>query len=412
MMKRLFPALILLILIPVFSLSAFDWGLQLDQTLGAEGVTDGTKDITYSGTLIPWFSAPLGSTGVASFYFSAGATAEYANDTTFFIPELLHTELAWRFGDNKELKFGRIPYADPLGFIVNGLFDGARFSLDTNAGAFGAGFWYTGFLYKRSADITMTDDDDSLYKTKLDYSNFVDTYFAPRRLIAALDWDDPYLADWIRLKASLIGQFDLRDKDPRYHSQYLAFKASIPAGNFVFDLGGAFELAEISNDLLGETAYDTKIALAGDLGIGWMLPTPINDMLKFTGRFTNGVVDDSSLAAFVPITTVGQGDILQEKLSGLSMLRLDYTAQLHGTFSFNLASSYFIASDLGTYKGFPAGRDGHFLGNEFSGRLIWSPFSDLQLNLLGGVFLPSLGNADSSNGALWRVELNAILAIF
>ena len=406
MMKRLFPAVILFLYLPAFALSAYDWGLQLDQTPGAEGVTGETSDISWSGTLIPWFSTPLGKDG--SLYISAGMTVEYLNKETFFIPELLHTELAWRFGDNKELKLGRIPYTDPLGFIAAGLFDGAMFTLDTNAGAFGAGLWYTGLLYKRSADITVTSDDLVSYYNPLDYTDFTGTYFAPRRLIAALDWNNPYLTERLRLKTTLIGQFELTENGERCNSQYLVLKAGIPAGSFVFDLGGAFELAQVSGE--------TKVSLAVDLGIGWMLPTPLKDRLMFTGRLTNGTVEDSVFTAFVPVTAVSQGDILRAKLSGLSMLRLDYTAQLNGTFSFNIADSYFIASDFETYRGFPpvssGEKDGYLLGNEFSGRLIWSPFSDLQLNLGGGIFLPSMGNSGSTSGALWRMELNAILAIF
>ena len=416
--------LVFLMLIPALSLSAFDWGLQLDQTFDAEGIISEAHDISYSGSLIPWFSTIFGPNGNASFYLSAGVTGEYyhpiipegSEKSASFIPELLHTELAWRFGSNKELKIGRLPYTDPLGFIASGLFDGMSFSLDTNAGVFGAGVWYTGLLFKRNADITMTGADQSSYYKKLDYSKFSDTYFAPRRLMAALDWDNPYLAQRLRLRASLIGQYDFTGNDTLYHSQYLVLKASVPAGSFVFDIGASAELAEVSKNASGDSSYDTKTAFAGDLGIAWFLPTPIKDMLKLSGRFTSGVIEDSSIAAFVPITTVSQGDILQAKLSGLSMLRLDYTAQPFQTFSFNVASSYFIASDKGTYTGFPyassGGRDGYFLGNEFSGRLIWSPFSDLQFNLGGGVFLPSLGNSGSTNGVLWRVELNAILAIF
>ena len=118
------------------------------------------------------------------------------------------------------------------------------------------------------------------------------------------------------------------------------------------------------------------------------------------------------MSAFVPITAVPHGDILEAKLSGISMLRLDYSARLHETFSFNLASSYFILSDLGTYRGPPVERDGHVLGNEFSARIIWGPVSDLRLSLGGGVFLPAMGNADSSGAALWRLELNVILLVF
>ena len=118
------------------------------------------------------------------------------------------------------------------------------------------------------------------------------------------------------------------------------------------------------------------------------------------------------MSAFVPITAVPHGDILEAKLSGISMIRLDYSARLHETFSLTVASSYFILSDLGTYRGPPVERDGHILGNEFSARIMWAPVSDVRLGLGGGVFLPAMGNADSSGAALWRLGLNVIILIF
>ena len=422
-MKRFYFVLcsLLLALGSSFPVLCYDWGLQLNQAFGIEGVPDESNDILYSGTLIPWFSMPLGSSenNAGKLYLSAGMTVLYTNEyddkTTFFIPELLRTELTWRFTAGNELTVGRMLYTDPLGFIASGLFDGARFSTVLKDNTFGAGIWYTGLLYKKNANITMTGEELISYHEELDYAEVQDTYFAPRRLVAALDWENPYLAPWLRLKASLIGQFDLNDSDELCHSQYLAVKASVPVQNFMFDLGGCFELAEIVTD----STNKTKFSMAGELGAGWALPTSIKDQLKLTGRFSTGgdVTDnDSTLAAFIPITTEDHGDVLKAKLSGLSMIRLDYTARLHETFSFNLASSYFILSDLETYKGFPrdssAEMDGRLLGNEFSGRLIWSPFSDLQIGFGGGVFLPSMGNASGQNGALWRIELNAALAIF
>ena len=404
-MKVVKILLIFLMLMPALSLYAFDWGLLLNQSAAVEGISDDkSTDFSYSGTLVPWFSAPVGSAGNTGLYLSAGMTVEHSDNTTFFVPELFRTELAWRMGEGRELKLGRMNYTDPLGFVVNGLFDGARLSLDSKIGDLGVGLWYTGLLYKRSAYITMTADEQASYYRELDYGNFQDTYFAPRRLIAALDWENPYAAPWLRLKTALIGQFDLSGSEELYHSQYLAIKASIPVRSFVFDLGGCFELAEFSDEY--------KVSLAGELAAGWMLPTPIHDMLKLTGRLSSGTKESGSFAAFVPITTEEQGDVLRAKLSGLSMIRLDYTARLHETFSLNVASSYFILSDLGTYQGLPMGKEGHLLGNEFSGRLSWSPLSDVRFNLGGGVFLPSMGNSDSGSGPLWRIELNAILAIF
>ena len=80
-----------------------------------------------------------------------------------------------------------------------------------------------------------------------------------------------------------------------------------------------------------------------------------------------------------------------------------------------LTSSYFITSDKGTYLGYPLlgkASSGHFLGNEFFARLFWSPVSDLQVNLGGGAFLPSMGNAASKAEIAWRVELNLIFSLF
>ena len=416
-MKKLhfifYPVLLILFsMLPVLSIHADDWGLRFNQTLGADGMAGESSDINipYSGTVFVWLSAYFGQpeNNTGKLYFSSGMTSEYADKNVFLVPELLRTELTLRIGSNNELKFGRIPYTDPLGFIVSGLFDGTQISLVLNNNTISAGIWYTGLLYKKNANITMTSDDLASYYKKLDYENFWDTYWAPRRILLAFDWSNPYLAPWLRLNASLIGQFDLSGSNNFCHSQYLAFKAGMPLGSFIFDLGGCFELAQTSDKL--------KISLAGELGIAWMLPTPVRDRLQLTCRLTNAAIPDDLFTAFIPITTISQGTVLQAKFSGLSMFSLDYTARLHEVFSINLAGAYFIASDYDTYRGYPknpsGGRDGNLLGSEFSGRLVWSPFSDLQLNLGGGIFMPSLGNTGSKNGALWRANINMALSIF
>ena len=408
-MKRLlfplvFPALLLL---PAISLSALDWGLMLNQEFGLEEAGGKKPDpgFSYAGTLSPWVSLPLGTAG--NFYLSAGATVDCPRDisrekTALFVPELYQTELKFRFGEGAALRAGRTSYADPLGFIASGLFDGAHFSMDALGGTVGAGIWYTGLLYKKTARITMTALDALAYSEKLDYSNFAKTYCAPSRLLWALDWSNPYVTEWLRLKTSLVGQFDLSGREHLFHSQYLAVKAAIPVKDFVFDLGGCFELAE---------AGQASVSLAGELGAAWSPPARIENQLALLARFTSGTVNHA-MTAFVPITTEFHGDVLRAKLSGISMIRLDYTARLSQQFLFNLASSYFALSDLVTYQGLPAGKKGNFLGNEFYGRVIWAPVSDLRINFGGGVFLPSLGNADNGGNVLWRIDLGIALVIF
>ena len=397
---------VLLALLPSVTLCAADLGLLLDQTVGFGGYgSDGRLD--YSGMAVPRFSALLGDNG--SFFISAGFRADYANyadsvdhqyKNWLFMPELLRTELNLRFGQGN-FTAGRMQYSDPLGFIANGLFDGASLSLDTGAGTFSAGAWYTGLLYKTRANITMTDKEMESSNVKPDYSNFQDSYFAPRCIVSALSWEHPGLGQLVRADVALLGQFDLAATDP-LNSQYLTLKLVLPYKAFVFDLGGCFELMEISGV--------NGIGLAGELGAAWAIPTSFESQLSFLGRFSSGVVEGNSVDAFLPVTTQAQGYILQAKLSGLSMLSLDYTARVNESISMGISSSYFVRSDKATYSGY--GNDGYFLGNEFFAHLLWSPVSDIQANLGGGIFLPSLGDAAPNGQNRWRIELNVIWALY
>ena len=397
MKKHLILFLCILLFFPSF-LSAGDFGLILDQTPGFTGVGSDVN-FDYTGMLIPRFSTLIGERG--SLYASAGLRLEYENETTTFVPELLRTEFSWRFNSGN-LMIGRMPYTDQLGFIADGLFDGARLSLDAKAGTFSVGAWYTGLLYKKRTNITMTMDEMNSYNSDVDYGDFADTYFAPARILAALEWEHPAVGDLFRIKAGVLGQFDVSGSG--LHSQYLTAKISAPAGNFIFSLGGCLEFIQNTD------ADETGFGLAGELGLSWMLPTAINDRLSFLGRFSSGVFDDSSMKAFLPVSTSYQGDVLKAKLSGLSMLSLEYFARLHRNFSLGLKSSYFILSDLGSYPNYNA--DGYFLGNEFFGRFIWSPASDVLFNLGAGVFLPSMGNTAPNEDPRWRIELNLVLMLY
>jgi len=353
---------------------AQDFGLILDQTAGYGG-SQGEGKLDYEGTLIPRFSTFLGDNG--EFYISAGIKVESLDGDTTVIPELLRTELSWRF-DIGDLKAGRMYYVTPLPFIAEGLFDGARFSLDTAMGSFSIGAMYTGLLYKKRANIAMTENEQSSNSSKLDYSNFSSTYFAPKRIIPVVGWEYPNLLDIIRVRLALLGQFDLSDE--KLNSQYLAARLTMPVKAFVIDLGGCLETIQDSGGF--------EVAFAGELGFGWMLPVFAQSQLSLLGRYSSG--------AFQPVTTMPQGEVFKKRLSGLSMISLDYTARFNRYVSAGLSSSFFADSGAS------------FLGNEFFGKLYWSPASDLWLNLGGGLFIPYKENT----GNLWRLELNAVFSLY
>jgi hypothetical protein len=374
--------ILLMILFTCPRLWAQDFGLILDQTAAAYGNShDGKFD--YEGTLIPRYSTFLGDNG--ELYISAGIKVESLDGTVNVIPELLRTEFSWHF-DIGDLKAGRMYYSTPLPFILEGLFDGARFSFDTAVGSVGIGAWYTGLLYKKRVNITMTNKEKSSYSSKVDYGDFANTYFATQRFITAVDWEYPDLLDLIRVKLALLGQFDL--SGGKLNSQYLATQLAMPVKAFVIDLGGCLEMIQ--------HADDSGVAFAGELGFSWMLPVFAESQLSLLGRFSSGTVKGTDVRAFQPVTSMDQGDVIKAKLSDLSMISLDYTARFNRNVSAGLSSSFFADSE------------GSFLGSEFFGKFYWSPTSDLWLNLGGGVFFPHKEN----NDALFRFELNVILSIF
>jgi hypothetical protein len=403
---------LLLILTP-FSLGAADFGLLLGQyaeyrTEGSEKAVQSPGGFQYQASLLPHFSLLFGDS--SELYVSAGISLN-VEDKVYGVFDLLRTEYSFHSG-NWRIRAGRIAYSDPLDFIATGLFDGARFTYNTKLGNFGIGAWYTGFLYKKNANITMTAEDQASWDTALDYGNFFNTYFAPRRFLVSLDWEHPSIAELLRLKAAITIQADLSGKgEEKYHSQYLTVKAALPYKSFNFELGGSLELAEFKPEIDEKTL---NIAFAWDMGVFWTLPTSFNSQLSLTGRFASGNTY-GSVGAFVPITDHLNGNVLQAKISGISILSLNYTAQFLESLELSLNASYFVRNDLGTYMAWPinyADNTGYFLGSELFLGLAWKPVSDVQLGFGGGVFLPVLGNVNPGEKPKWHVELTAVIVLY
>jgi hypothetical protein len=395
-MKRI--VFLLLLIFPV-CLGAYEFGASLNQELGFGGIGS-TSETDYTGGLVPYFSTSVGSSG--DLYVSAWIKVVYEYEETVFVGEFLRTEFSWNF-DKLKIRAGRIPYAAPLDFIAEGLFDGAQVSYDTNIGTFSAGGWYTGLLYKKSAKITMTPEDIVSYYTTLDYGDFPNTYFASKRMLMAAGWENSAIAGKARVRADITGQIDLNGAGIAYNSAYFSAKAVMPVKQFILSAGGCLEAAKAGDE--------TGFGMAGELGFSWIVPASFYNRLSLVGRFSSG--EAGGVNAFVPVTTKPQGDVLQARLSGISALFLDYTAQLHPTVSAGLTASYFFRNDEVTYIVYPAaGGSGSALGCELFGRAVWTPFTDLSVNLGAGIFLPSMGNVNPKAGAQWRLELGLILVIY
>jgi hypothetical protein len=380
-----------------FSLPAIDFGLTLNQNAG---VSNG--GFRYKGNLVPRVSGLIGED--SDYYASAGLEAAYL-DGLAFIPELLRTEFSFR-SSALAVKAGRMYQSDPLGFIASGLFDGARVSYDSAVGSFYAGAWYTGLLYKKRLNIEMTASDYKLTNSPQDTNNFGGTYFAPKRMVAGFGWEHLSLGGEASVSSALLGQFDLSGVKP-LNSQYLAGKVSLPVKVFSFDLG--FDLGGCIEFI--QQSGETGTGFAAELGVGFTPQISVNSNLSLLVHYASG----GDAFAFLPVTTIGQGYILGAKLSGITMIQADYLAHLNNTLSAGVSSSYFIRNDKKTFNTYPLSEGnsgGNLLGNEFFVRLLWSPFSDIQANLGGGIFLPSMGNAAPKANSNWRMELNVILLLY
>ena len=395
--------LLSLIILPL-SVSAFDFGLVANLYTGYGYRGEEENSFEFKADIWPRFSCFVGDNG--DFYISAGLTLGMEEEF-YIVPELLRTELSFRFG-NMGIKFGRVNYTDPLSFIADGLFDGIRFYYNTVIGRFSAGAWYTGLLYKKNAGIHLSYDDFDAFYLPLDYNDFFATYFASKRIIAAFEWEHPSIAELLRLNVTALGQFDVNGNDSKYNSQYFVLMAGIPFGDFLFEAGGSLGLYQSVSNNVSQSGF----MYACDFGIFWMLPAGIQSRLSLTAKIAGGAVNDKN-AAFIPITAKYFGEILKLNMSGLSVFGLSYSARLTRDMGLSLAASYFIRNDLGTVQGYPVSLDskGYFLGPEIFARLIWSPFSDLQINAGAGAFFPSMGNAGPDEKIRWRMELTATLSL-
>jgi hypothetical protein len=327
---------------------------------------------------------------------------EREDETWTPIPELYRFEFLLRPGQGKELHLGRTAFEESSGYIASGLFVGLSASFDAGKNNFTLGAFYTGFLYKKTAHIAVSDADMAVYDTKLDYED-IETYFAPRHALFGANGEFPGLiAQRDTLALSLLGQMDLSKADEKIHSQYLAVKYFIPVKNrFEFTVDGAAEMLEISDEI--------GWAFAGSAEAAWLPPTAIRDRLFLGYRWSSGRVNDTVLA-FTPINAVSQGEVLKARLSGLSMIRGGYAARLFKSLSTDISALYFLRTDLTTFQDHELDSNSSpFVGAEAYASLSWVPVMDVSFVLGGGAFIP--GPALISESKIrWLVSLGTILS--
>jgi hypothetical protein len=376
------------------------------------------RSFEYRADVIPRVSFLLGDIGM--FFMSLGFTMGY-NGTYYDIPELLRTDVMLRFGEFG-IRGGRFHYSDPMNFVVNSLLDGFQVTHNSPMGRFGLGAWFTGILYKKNAQIMITDREQDIYDAPIDRKDYHNTYFAPQRYLVSLDWEHPSVGGFMQVNTAFSAQMDgVRVPGAsRFHSQYLTCKVSIPYDDLSFILGGTlgtfFFLVEGNNFGNIQLASNYPFALAGELGVYWTLPTSFDSTLSFTGNYATGNEGDF-FSSYAPLTARFFGDIFQVKMSGFTIFKLNYSARFHHTFGANFSASYYIRNDVSIHPGNlvgdgDAGEGAEHMGAEVMARFVFSPFSDLQFNLGMGSFFPAMGNNWPGAKPIYRIDLTTIFGLY
>ena len=398
-MKRITVFFILLVFSAALIFS-IDFGLLTEQKFEAE-----KKLLTYSPSFTPWLSWN-GGEGL-SVYLSGVLSLKYLNSDDgisendgwrkpVLLPELSHCAFTYRDSRNFSIEAGRIFYADTLAIAASGLFDGIRYETALPVGIINAGVFYSGFLHKDTAKISMTQYDEDNNGKPWDWDHVGD-YFASRRVLASLRLDVP-VAELNTFTAEALVQFDVNGKDDTLHSQYGTIQFEMFPNNTIgVTVGALFEAMENGDG-------DFTAGLGALARVRADLPGSLNHGMNAVIKFGSGAWNDT-FTAFKPVSSHAQGMVFPNTLSGLALLQAGYNVRLHQTISLDAAVRYFFR----TFDD-PAG-EGYLYGAEPWASFTWQPLEDISFTLGGGAFFPKLGNYfPSDTDTTWNISASLRLS--
>jgi hypothetical protein len=360
---------------------------------------------TYSISAAPWLTVFLGEQ--ADLNLSAGYTLLYREGGWLSMPEIHRFSLQYRPYSSCVLEAGRHPYQDLRKAVASGLFDGLSLALDLSGSRFSVRALYTGLLYKESADILMTAADIAAYQKPLNYDDngaFGDTYFASRRLIGVLGWE---LAG-NNLALELIGQADMNRGEDLLHSAYVSARfGRALMDDLNLELGGTAALVKVSDK-------DAALGLSASGTLNWSPPGGLWDRLGLNVSYTSEE-SGTALTFFPAIRSSAPGFVLNSRSEGLAAVQGSYYARLYQTLWGELAAVYFLKTGenagRGAFDAEAEDTDTPFFGGEIRASFIWTPFSDLSLNLDCGFFIPQWGNYFKSDAVVpWRVTTGIVFS--
>jgi len=390
-MKKYFILFIIMLFTTSIIFSA-DFGILADQKIEAD-----INLLLYTPSLAPWFSWTGNN---LSLYFSGLLSLKYNYNYTdggfwrepLLLPEITRFAFSYR-NRGFFIEAGRIAYNDMLTLTASGLFDGIYFQTGMSA-KLSAGVFYSGFQYKETAKIIMTDDDIKNYIKPFNTDN-IDDYFASRRLLAAIRLDLPVGLN-NNFSAEILAQFDLNESNQPFHSQYGAIQIEFYPHNIMrITTAAVFETMQKNN------SFNAAFGALGSIRTA--LPTPINDWLTFTVKFTSSSLNDV-FSTFTPLTSISLGNIFPNSIAGVSLAGMEYTARINKSISAEISFNYYMQSYDLTFE------NTNYFGGETWASLIFQPLEDVRITLGGGAFFHNLGNMESSDAVTWKITAGLTLS--
>lgn len=340
------------------------------------------SDVTFTTSVSPWYSTLIGDSG--ELYLSGIVDLAYEEEEWDSRLDLGRFQLTLRPRSGFRFDTGRFPYSDVSGFVIHGLFDGARFSYAYDRVNFMVGGFYTGFLNKERAEIVMSEADmtDSLND---------DNYFAPRRALMTVAVEVPSIFRRLSASAEALGQFDLRDGDEVLHTQYLSMSLSGPIyPTLSFTSSLATGLAEAAGvNIATSLAFRTELSYYPVGGAA--------DRAYLGFKWASG--DGRSMGRFLPVKGLNAGTVFDVGLSGVAAFKGGYFARLMESFSMDISASLFLRQGAGVVDPeLDPDSDTIYLGSEMYGEVVFAPTSELSMTGGAGLFFPSGAAFDSGAG--------------
>ena len=421
---------------------ALDIGGSLDNATGFTYEADGEPVITQRDKLGLWFDLEIGQ--YLNLLVEGSALFTIEDPYFYFDAESVKFEgdFPAAIGEFGIFRFdlGRFQVSDFTRNVLSHNVDGVNLELGLPFAVFSASFGYTGFLFKHSANITMSqaDENDGSEATR---------YLAPPRLVGTVHAKLPELFLRQTLDIAFLYQFDLRDQydlvyegdtdltttGGRLTSQYSGVGFSGPLVhplyyNAFFYLGTGMSMSYVE-DTASTSGYSYRYRFMLTFLAGAALKLYLTELLfskielkfllasgdqDYSTYFLEGNTSGTA-GTFVAISSPSLALVFNPKLGNIYLFDLSYSFKpfsktgslVMENFQTTLKGIAYLRATTGQISEAYINPDSSvpYLGTEIDAIFNFRPSSDLGMSLSYGIFFPNAGADGAFLQGVKKIEM-------